>query len=49
MNEGNKESLYITSVIYGKKIVAEKLPAFSSRLYHTTINPTEYCNEPEVQ
>ena len=30
MNEGNKESLYITSIIYGKKIVAEKLSAFSS-------------------
>ena len=41
MNEGNKESLYITSIIYGKKIVAKKLPGFSSRLYHTTINPIE--------
>ena len=30
MNKGNKESLYITSIIYGKKIVAKKLPAFSS-------------------
>ena len=37
MNEGNKESLYITSIIYGKNIVAEKLPAFSSGLYRTTI------------
>ena len=36
MNEGNKESLYITSIIYGKNIVAEKLLAFSSGLYHTT-------------
>ena len=34
MNEGNKESLYITSIIYGKNIVVEKLPAFSSGLYH---------------
>ena len=41
MNEGNKENLYITSIIYGKKIVAEKLPTFSSRLYHTTIKPIE--------
>ena len=41
MNEGNKESLYITSIIYGKKIVAEKLPTFSSGLYHTTIKPIE--------
>ena len=41
MNEGNKESLYITSVIYGKKIVAEELWTFSSRLYHTTIKPIE--------
>ena len=41
MNEGNKESLYITSIIYGKKIVAEKFPAFSSWLYHTTIKPIE--------
>ena len=39
MNEGNKESLYITSIFYGKKIVVEKLPAFSSELYHTTIKP----------
>ena len=35
---GNKDSLYITSIIYEKKIVAEKLPAFSFELYHTTIN-----------
>ena len=41
MNEGNKESLYISSIIYGKKIVAEKLPSFSSRLYYTTIKPIE--------
>ena len=41
MNEGNKENLYITFIIYGKKIVAEKLPTFSSGLYHTTIKPIE--------
>ena len=29
MNEGNKEYLYITAIIYGKNIVAEKLLAFS--------------------
>ena len=39
MNEGNKESLYITSIIYGKNIVVEKLMTFSFRLYHTTIKP----------
>ena len=41
MNEGNKENLYITSIISRKKIVAEKLPAFSYGLYHTTINLIE--------
>ena len=41
VNEGNKESLYITSIIYGKNIVAKKLPTFSSGLYHMTIKPIE--------
>ena len=41
MNESNKESLCITSIIYGKTIVAKKLPTFSYGLYHTTINPIE--------
>ena len=41
MNKGNKESLYITSIIYGKKIDVEKVPVFSSRLYHTTIKSNE--------
>ena len=41
MNEGNKESFYITFITYGKKIVAKKFTAFSSRLYHTTIKPIE--------
>ena len=41
MNEGNKESLYITSIIYRKNIVAEKIPVFSYGLYHTTIKPIE--------
>ena len=41
MNEGNKESFYITSIISRKNIIAEKFSAFSSRLYHTTIKPIE--------
>ena len=41
MNERNKESLYITSIIYGKKIVVEKLLVFSYGLYHMTIKPIE--------
>ena len=40
-NEGNKKSLHITSIIYGKKIVTQKLLTFSSKLYHTTIKPIE--------
>ena len=39
INEGNKESLYITSIIYGKKIVAGKLLTFSFGLYHTIVKP----------
>ena len=41
MNEENVEYLYITSIISGQKLIMEKLPAFSSRLYHTTIKPIE--------
>ena len=41
MNEGNKEILYITTIIYGKRIVAKKLLIFSSGLYHTTIKSIE--------
>ena len=41
MNEGNKECLYITSIISGKNIVAEKLLAFSSGLYYMTIKSIE--------
>ena len=37
MNEGNAKCLYITSFVYGKKLIMEKLSAFSSRLYHTNI------------
>ena len=47
MNVGDKESLYITFITYGKKIVAEKLPSFSSGLYHM-IKPFEsMCNTPK--
>ena len=41
MNEDNVEYLYITSIIFGKKLIMEKLSAFSFRLYHTTIKPIE--------
>ena len=41
MNEGNIECLYITSIVSGKKIIMEKLLAFSSGLYHTNIKPIE--------
>ena len=41
INEGNTEYLYITSIIYGKKRIMEKLLAFSSELYHTNIKSIE--------
>ena len=41
MNEDNVEYFYITSIISGQKLIMEKLPAFFSRLYHTTIKPIE--------
>ena len=41
MNDDNKEFLYITSIVYGKKLVVETLSAFSTRLYHTIIKPIE--------
>ena len=41
MNDGNKECLYITSIISGKKLVVETLLAFSTVLYHTTIKSIE--------
>ena len=41
MNVGNKERLYITSIIFVKKIITKKLPTFSSGLYHTTIKSIE--------
>ena len=39
MNECNKECLYITSIIFGKNMVVEKILAFSFGLYHTIIKP----------
>ena len=41
MNDGNTKCLYITSIVYGKKLVVEKFSAISSRLYHTIIKPIE--------
>jgi hypothetical protein len=40
-NEGSEEYLYITSIISGQKLILEKLPAFSSGLYYTTIRIIE--------
>ena len=39
MNEGNTECLYITFIVYDKKLIMEKLSAFSFGLYHTNIKP----------
>ena len=33
----NTKCLYITSIVFGKKLIMEKLSAFSSGLYHTNI------------
>ena len=41
MNEDNVEYIYITSIKFGQKLIMEKLSAFSSRLYHTTIKSIE--------
>ena len=41
MNEDNVEYLYITSIIFGQKLIMEKLLGFSSGLYRTTIKPIE--------
>ena len=41
MNDGNKECLYITSIVSSKKLVGETLSAFSTGLYNTTIKPIE--------
>ena len=41
MNEGNIECLYNTSIIYGHKLIIEKLSGFFSRLYHKNIKSIE--------
>ena len=41
MNEDNIECIYITFIVYGKKLIMEKLSAYSSRLYHTNIKSIE--------
>ena len=41
MNEGNTKCLYITSIVFVKKLIMQKLLAFSFGLYHTNINPIE--------
>ena len=41
MNEGNTKYLYITFIVYGKKIIMEKLSILFFRLYHTNIKPIE--------
>ena len=41
MKNGNKECLYITSIVSIKKLVVETLSTFSTGLYHTTIKPIE--------
>ena len=41
MNDGNRECLYITSIVYGKKLIVETLSTSSIGLYHTTIKPIE--------
>ena len=39
MYEGNTKGLYITFIVYGKKLVVEKLSFISYGLYQTTIKP----------
>ena len=41
INEGNTKCLYITSIVYSKKLIMEKLSTFSSGLYHTNIKLIE--------
>jgi hypothetical protein len=54
-NEGSDEYLYITSIISGQKLIMEKLYAFSSGLYYTTIKTIEShvvmnqkCSNPKI-
>ena len=41
MSEGNTKCLYITSIVYGKKLIMEKLSTYSFGLYHTNIRSIE--------
>ena len=41
MTEGNTKCLYITSIVYDKKIIMEKLFVFSFGLYHINIKSIE--------
>ena len=41
MNEDNTECIYITSIVFSKKLIIEKLSAFSSGLYYTNIKSIE--------
>ena len=41
MNEGNTKCLYITSIVYNKKIIMEKLSSYSFGLYPTNIKSIE--------
>ena len=41
MSEGNTKCLYITSIVYDKKLDVEKLSTTFSRLYHTIIKSIE--------
>ena len=41
MNEGNIEGLYITSIVFDKKLIMEKLSTYSFGLYHTNIKSIE--------
>ena len=54
-NEGNEEFLYITSIVSGQKLILEKMPIFSFRLYYTTMRTVETnvaihqkCLDPKV-
>ena len=41
MNKGNKECIYIVSIVYDKKLIMEKLSTLSYGLYHTIIKSIE--------
>ena len=41
INDCSKECLYITSIVYDKKLIMEKLSTFSYGLCHTNIKPIE--------